>query len=74
MAGNREGGLKASAKVKAQFGESFYAKIGSKGGKKGKTGGFASDVVGKDGLTGKQRASRAGSVGGTISRRKSKKS
>ena len=47
--------------------------IGSKGGANGKgpgyKGGFASDEVGEDGLTGKQRARIAGAKGGAISRR-----
>ena len=46
--------------------------IGSKGGANGKgpgyKGGFASDEVGEDGLTGKQRARIAGAVGGKRSR------
>lgn len=47
--------------------------IGSKGGASGKgpgyKGGFASDEVGEDGLTGRQRARLAGAVGGKRSRR-----
>lgn len=69
MAGNKEGGKKAAATNKAQYGEDFYAKIGSEGGKNGHTGGFASDKVGEDGLTGRQRASVAGKRGGQISKR-----
>lgn len=42
---------------------------GKVGGKNGNTGGFASDIVGNDGLTGYQRAKVAGRKGGTISRR-----
>ena len=40
-----------------------------KGGKKGKTGGFASDKKGADGLSGRERARLAGAKGGRISRR-----
>lgn len=40
MAGTREGGLKAKAKVLAKDPD-FYAKIGRKGGRISKTGGFA---------------------------------
>lgn len=40
MAGTREGGIKAAAKNKASDPD-FYAKIGRKGGSKGRTGGFA---------------------------------
>lgn len=47
--------------------------IGSKGGTNGKgpgyKGGFASDEVGEDGLTGRERAKLAGAKGGAISRR-----
>jgi len=68
MAGNKIGGQKAAAKVKAKDPD-FYAKIGAKGGRNGRTGGFASTVVGKDGLTGAERARIAGARGGRISRR-----
>lgn len=68
MAGNSTGGHKAYLKNIAND-PNFYAKIGAKGGKKGKTGGFASNVVGEDGLTGAQRARIAGAKGGRISRR-----
>ncbi len=69
MPGNKIGGAKASITNKAKYGDDFYQKIGAIGGKKGNTGGFASDIVGKDGLTGRQRASKVGVLGGTISRR-----
>lgn len=39
------------------------------GGQLGRTGGFASDKKGEDGLTGRERARLAGSKGGRISRR-----
>lgn len=42
---------------------------GQSGGRKGSSGGFASDKVGKDGLTGKERAVVAGRKGGKVSRR-----
>ena len=63
------GGKQAAITNKEKYGESFYKRIGSAGGKKGRTGGFASDKIGKDGLTGKQRASVAGVIGGQISRK-----
>lgn len=69
MAGTRAGGVKAAKKNKELYGEGFYSSIGAKGGKVGKTGGFASEKVGADGLTGKQRASKAGQIGGRNSRR-----
>jgi len=69
MAGTTAGGRKAAAKNKSLYGSDFYASIGAKGGKLGRTGGFASDKKGKDGLTGRERARLAGSAGGRISRR-----
>lgn len=69
MPGTKAGGAKAAATNKAKWGADFYRRIGAIGGKLGKTGGFASDVVGKDGLTGHERASKVGAIGGKISRR-----
>lgn len=69
MAGTKEGGRKAAATNLRKHGKDFYSMIGRKGGHNGHTGGFASDKVGKDGLTGWERASKVGSVGGKISRR-----
>lgn len=69
MAGTRVGGVKAASTNKTKYGEDFYARIGSKGGSRGKTGGFASYKVGNDGLTGRERARKAGAVGGRKSRR-----
>lgn len=64
MAGTRVGGLKAAEKNKAKFGEDFYTIIGQRGGRASGTGGFASDVIGKDGLTGQERARVVGAWGG----------
>ena len=69
MSGTVEGGRKAYRANIARHGRDFYAKIGQMGGRRGHTGGFASDKVGPDGLTGRQRARVAGSKGGKISRR-----
>ena len=69
MAGSSIGGHKAKLKNLAND-PNFYAKIGKKGGQNGRTGGFASAVVGEDGLTGAERARIAGAKGGRISRRK----
>lgn len=69
MSGTLEGGRKAALTNKLRHGEGFYARIGQIGGRKGTTGGFNSDVVGKDGLTGRERARIAGRKGGLISRR-----
>lgn len=69
MAGTIEGGKKAATTNQTKYGPDFYARIGSIGGRKGKTGGFASDKVGADGLTGRERARKAGYLGGRKSRR-----
>lgn len=69
MAGTKVGGQKAAHTNKSKYGRDFYASIGAKGGRKGKTGGFASDKKGNDGLTGRERARLAGAKGGRISRR-----
>lgn len=69
MAGNKIGGRKAAITNRLRHGEDFFARIGQMGGHNGTTGGFNSDVVGKDGLTGRERARIAGRKGGLISRR-----
>lgn len=61
--------MSAAETNKSKYGKDFYAKIGAKGGKVSSNGGFGSDKVGADGLTGKQRASLVGSLGGAISKR-----
>lgn len=71
MAGNVNGGKKTAAINRKKYGSDYYARLGALGGKKSRNGGFASNVVGADGLTGRQRASAAGAVGGRISKRKS---
>ena len=62
MAGTKIGGLKAAAKNLANDPE-FYKKIGAKGGRLGRTGGFAANP---------ELARIAGAKGGRISRRKKK--
>ena len=75
MSGTVSGGKKASITNKQKHGEDFYKRIGSKGGKKSCNGGFGSNKVGKDGLTGAERARIAGRKGGSLSKRgKSKES
>lgn len=69
MVGTKAGGKKAAITNKRIHGENFYAEIGRKGGQSGNTDGFASTVVGKDGMTGCERAMLAGAVGGRKSRR-----
>ncbi|RYF27876.1 MAG: hypothetical protein EOO17_05605 [Chloroflexi bacterium] len=63
MAGTKAGGQKAAQTNKAKHGSDFYAKIGAKGGKLGKTGGFAANP---------ELARVAGAKGGRISRRTKK--
>lgn len=70
MAGTLEGGRKAAATNKTKYGGDFYRQIGGMGGSKSGNGGFGSTKVGKDGLTGKERARLAGSAGGKISKRR----
>ena len=61
MAGNRLGGLKASAANKAKYGEDFYKIQGAKGGRAGHSGGFASMTP--------EKRSECGRKGGKMSRR-----
>lgn len=72
MAGTKIGGKKTAITNIKRYGEDYYRNMGSIGGKRSRTGGFASMKVGKDGLTGKQRAVQAGYKGGKISRRSKK--
>lgn len=72
MAGNSEGARKTVKKILARDPD-FYRRIGSTGGKHSTNGGFACLEVGKDGLTGAERAKVAGAKGGKISRRGFKK-
>lgn len=60
MAGTKSGGRSAAATNKTKYGSDFYAKIGAKGGKKGRTGGFAAN---------RELARIAGAIGGARSRR-----
>lgn len=69
MAGTKAGGQKAAKTNIEKYGKDFYRENGRKGGRNGHSGGFASEVIGRDGLTGWQRAKIAGRKGGTISRR-----
>lgn len=63
MAGTKDGGKAAAATNKSKYGADFYAKIGAKGGKRGKTGGFYAN---------RELARLAGAKGGRISRRTKK--
>lgn len=68
MAGTIEGGRKARNTTYEKFGKDFYKRIGKMASHPG-TGGFASEKVGKDGLTGRERARKYGAIGGRKSRR-----
>lgn len=70
MSGTVNGGLKAADKNKKSD-PNFYKKIGKLGGSKSHGGGFSDQRVGKDGLTGRQRASIVGKLGGKKSRKHS---
>lgn len=63
------GAKKAVATVRERWGESFYKMVGARGGRNSHNGGYASEKVGADGLTGRERARVAGAKGGRISRR-----
>jgi hypothetical protein len=54
--------MKAAATNKEKYGPDFYKKLGAKGGKNGRTGGFA------DGEAGRERARIYGAIGGRISK------
>lgn len=69
MGGTIAGGIKARATNYKKYGKDFYREIGRKGGSRSTNGGFASQKVGKDGLTGQQRAQIAGKKGGLKSKR-----
>lgn len=45
MAGTTEGGKAAAKTNKRIYGDDFYARIGSRGGRNGNTGGFASYIL-----------------------------
>jgi hypothetical protein len=60
MAGTPAGGAKAAATNKTKYGQDFYARIGSMGGRAGHTGGFYAN---------RELARIAGRKGGLKSRR-----
>lgn len=69
MVGTKAGGMKVAATNKLKYGKDFYRNLGQIGGRNSRHGGFASNKIGADGLTGKERAKVAGAKGGRISRR-----
>lgn len=62
---SRVGNTKADAlRIKKKYGEDFFKKIGKKGGQSGWYGkGFASELLDKNGLEGRQRAAIYGNKG-----------
>lgn len=73
MANTKAGGKKQKQTLLEKLGseeavKAYYRKIGAMGGAKSRGGGFGSDKVGKDGLTGHERARLAGMKGGKASR------
>jgi len=60
MSGTKSGGKAAAQTNKTRYGKDFYARIGAKGGKNGRTGGFYAN---------RDLARVAGAKGGKISRR-----
>lgn len=69
MPGTIEGGKKAAATNIKRYGKDHYRRLGHLGGAASKAGGYASLKVGKDGLTGPERAKVAGHRAGTIGKR-----
>ena len=69
MSGNRAGGLKAAKTNKDRYGDDFFKNIGTLGGKASMGSGFGLMKVGRDGLTGPQRAKKWGAVGGALSKK-----
>lgn len=69
MSGTKAGGLKSADTNRKKYGEDFYREIGRKGGRNGHNGGFGSKKVGKDGMTGAERARKCGAIGGYKSKR-----
>ncbi len=69
MAGTKAGAIKARKTIIEKYGRDHWASIGQVGGQNSVSGGFASHVTGKDGLTGVQRSKVVGFKGGKISKR-----
>lgn len=72
MSGSIKGGKQAAKtnqkkydeQYQKKYGMGFYERLGQQGGRVSRGGGFASNKIGSDGLTGKQRAVVAGALGG----------
>ena len=63
MSGTKAGAAKAAKTNMRRYGKDFYSRIGSKGGKNSRTGGFYAN---------RELARKAGAKGGKISRRTKK--
>ena len=72
MSGTMQGGRKAYETNIRNHGPDFMRRIGALGGAKSRNGGFASATIGRDGMTGRERARIFGAIGGKISRRPKK--
>ena len=68
------GGLKSAHTLRKRYGSDYYARLGARGGNavRKRFGGFGSNVLGKDNLTGEQRSVIAGRKGGIARARKNK--
>jgi hypothetical protein len=71
VSGSKAGGIKMKATLLKRLGSEeavreFRRGIGQIGGSKSRNGGFGSQVVGKDGLTGRERAIVVGAKGGLV--------
>lgn len=60
MGGNKEGARKSVATKLAKYGPDYFSRIGHLGAIKSTPGGFGTDKIGADGLTGPERASKYG--------------
>lgn len=69
MSGSKLGGQKTAATNKAKYGEDYYKRIGSIGGKKGSIGGFWHTKYVKGDA---EAVAAAGAFGGRISKRGAK--
>ena len=69
MAGTLAGGRKLSATIRAKYGDNFWKEQGAIGGRNSNNGGFASEKLNKNGLTGAEQARLSGAKGGAISKR-----
>lgn len=69
MSGTKIGGRRAAKTNKVRYGDNFYREIGAKGGRNSNSGGFASNVIGADGLTGRERAALIAKKSGRMGKR-----